>query len=72
MNNEQKVQNTHVSQHSSNEMLAEVNFEATGTWLEPYIGWKFIVIKTSKNFVWFKKDKDSKTDKYDRSCFDFC
>jgi hypothetical protein len=29
-------------------MIAEINYFAIDTWLEPYIGWKFKVIKKGK------------------------
>ena len=33
---------------AQNPMLAAVNFSAVDTWLEPYIGWKFKVVKKGK------------------------
>ena len=55
----------------SNAMLAEVNNSAVGTSLEPWIGWKFPVIKKSKNRIWVERDYGcKKVVKYDRSLFD--
>jgi hypothetical protein len=54
-------------------VLVVVNYSAIGTWLEPWIGWKFEVVKTSKNLIWFKWDIGHKfiTERYDKRCFDF-
>lgn len=35
---------------------ATVNYNAYDTWLEPYIGWDFKVLKVTKNYLWFFMD----------------
>ena len=58
-----------------NNVLAEVNELAMGTWLEPYIGYKFEVKRKTKNYVWFLMDNGGKTkdvEKYESRVFDFC
>ena len=55
-----------------NNMLAEVNHYAIGTWLEPYIGYEFEVTRKTKNHVWFLMDNGGKTkdvEKYDSHVF---
>jgi hypothetical protein len=57
----------------ANNVLAEVNYSAIDTWLEPYIGHKVEVVKTSKNLIWFKWNVGDKyiTKRYEKRCFDF-
>lgn len=41
----------------NNTLLCEVNFNAYDTWLEPYIGWSFKIMRVTKNKVLFFMDK---------------
>lgn len=41
-------------------MVAEINYSALGTWLEPYIGWRFTISKRCKASVkvkWWGRDR---------------
>lgn len=55
-----------------NVLLAEVNYSAVETVLEPWIGWVFPVVKRTKNKVWVERDYGvKKVVKYDSSLFNF-
>ena len=47
-NNIQKTNSDVSVENGTKPMLAEVNYSSVDTWLEPYIGWKFNVIKKGK------------------------
>jgi hypothetical protein len=70
-NKSTNVEPTTNAQNDANTVLAEVNYSAIGTWLEPWIGWEVEVVKTSKNLIWFKWDIGHKfiTERYDKRCF---
>ena len=71
--NMQEDSKKHDTPTDANNVLVAVNYSAIGTWLEPWIGWKVEVVKTSKNLIWFKWDIGHKfiTKRYDKCCFDF-
>jgi len=58
--------------NKSKPLLCEVNMRAYDTWLDPYIGWSFQVVKTTKNKVYFLMDigfGKYRTESYDKYCF---
>lgn len=69
MNKENLKNNTPTD---ANNVLAEVNYSAVGTSLEPWIGWVFHVVKRTTNRVWVERDYGVKTVvKYDSCLFNF-
>lgn len=52
-------------------MKAKVNYNAIDTWLEPYIGHEFEVVKVTRNLVYFRIDRGYSicTEKHDKSNF---
>lgn len=48
MNEAKNIQNTTEQAVNYTDLLAEVNYSAVSTWLEPYIGFKFKIIKKGK------------------------
>ncbi|HAY3540799.1 hypothetical protein HZP95_08590 [Elizabethkingia anophelis] len=54
-------------------MKAKVNYNAIDTWLEPYIGHEFEVVKVTRNLVYFKIDRGYSicTEKHDKSNFNY-
>lgn len=64
--------NKDLTSNDAKPMLAEVNYSALGTSLEPYIGWRFPVVKRSKYRIWVERDYGVKrVIKYDSSLFNF-
>lgn len=62
----------HDTPTDANNVLAEVNYSAVETSLEPWIGWRFPVVKRTKNKVWVERDYGvKKVVKYDSGLFDF-
>ena len=47
----------HETPTDANNVLCEVNYNAYDTWLEPYIGWHFKIMRVTKNKVLFFMDK---------------
>lgn len=60
---------------SKSDVIAKgtVNDNAYNTWLEPYMGWTFDVIRYSRSFVYFLMDNgkpEKDITRYDRHVFD--
>ena len=67
--------NTETSSMDDERVLAEVNYNAMDTWLEPYIGMKLQVKKKGTTKVWFYMDYGNpkmEVHKIDRQIFNFC
>ena len=77
MNNEQKVQNQHVSQHSSNEMLPAVFSSTTDKQQSFYKELKALLVKYDAELIiedfgrnWMSDEKIVVNFKYDESFFE--
>lgn len=49
---------------------ATINDKAIGTWLEPYIGYEVVVIKSRNKILYFKWEHDDETHHHNIDYFD--
>ena len=60
--------------NNANTLLAVVNYNSVGSWLEPYIGMTMKIIKKGVKRTWFEMDYGNKIEKckVDSRMFNYC